>query len=109
MLNRTNHDTIINIVISVIRQNGVLKVNTVTANQLKTKGVSAVEERLKESEEVVISVRGKDRFVVMDLEKYNKLREYELTIALQEARADVEEGRYTVESVANHIQQVADV
>lgn len=35
--------------------------NTMTANELKTKGVSALEARLKADEEVIISVRGRDR------------------------------------------------
>ncbi len=82
--------------------------NTVTANELKTKGVSAVEARLKEDEEVIISVRGQDRYVIMDVEKYAKLREYELAVALQEARADVESGRYNTESVADHMKRVTD-
>lgn len=82
--------------------------NTVTANELKTRGVSAVEARLKVDEEVIISVRGQDRYVVMDIEKYAKLREYELVIALQEAKADVEAGRYTTESVVDHMKQVTD-
>lgn len=83
--------------------------STVTANELKTRGVSAVETHLKVDEEVIISVRGKDRYVVMDIDKYAKLREYELTIALQEAKADVDAGRYITESVAEHMQRVADV
>ena len=82
--------------------------NTLTANDLKTKGVSAVEAQLKDDEEVVISVRGKDLYVVMAIEKYAKLREYELAAALQEARADVEAGRYNTESVADHMSRVAD-
>ena len=82
--------------------------NTLTANDLKTKGISAVEARLKTDEEVIISVRGQDRYVVMDVEKYAKLREYELAAALQEARADVEAGRYTAESVADHMKRVTD-
>jgi len=82
--------------------------NTVTANELKTKGISAVETRLKDDEEVIISVRGKDRYVVMDLDKYARLREYELTVALQEARADVEAGRTISESVAEHMQRVTN-
>jgi len=60
------------------------------------------------NEEVFISVRGQDRYVVMDLEKYAKLREYELAIALQEAKADVEAGRYSIESVADHMKRVSD-
>ncbi len=83
--------------------------STVTANELKTKGISAVEARLKEDEEVIISVRGQDRYVVMDLDKYAKLREYELAMAVQEAKADIEAGRYSTESVAEHMQRVSDV
>ena len=83
--------------------------NTVTANELKTKGVSAVEACLKEDEEVIISVRGKNRYVVMDVDKYARLREYELTIALQEAKAEVEAGSYVTESVADHVKRVTDV
>lgn len=79
--------------------------NTMTANELKTKGVSALEARLKADEEVIISVRGRDRFVVMNIEKYAQLREYELTVALQEAKADVEAGRYNTESVAEVLNQ----
>ena len=82
--------------------------NTVTANELKTKGISAVESRLKTDDEVIISVRGKDRYVVMELEKYSRLREFELELALQEANADVEAGRITTESVADHMKRITD-
>ena len=78
------------------------------ANDLKTKGISAVEARLKTDEEVIISVRGQDRYVIMDLEKYNKLREYELAMALQEAKADVAAGRFVTESVADHMNRISD-
>ncbi len=78
------------------------------ANDLKTKGISAVEARLKTDEEVVISVRGQDRYVIMDLEKYNKLREYELAMALQEAKADVAAGRFVTESVVDHMRRISD-
>ena len=82
--------------------------STLTANDLKTKGVSAVEERLKKDDEVIISVRGKERYVIVDIEKYARMREYELTVALQEAKADVDAGRYTTESVAEHMRRVTD-
>jgi len=84
------------------------EMNVVTANELKTKGVSVVEAHLQRDEEVVISVRGQGRYVIMDIEKYAKLREYELAIALQEAKADVEAGRYTSESVADHMKRITD-
>ena len=82
--------------------------STLTANDLKTKGVSAVEACLKEDDEVIISVQGKERYVILDIEKYARMREYELAAALQEARADVDAGRYTTESVADHMQRVSD-
>lgn len=82
--------------------------STLTANELKTRGISAVESCLKEDGEVVISVRGKERYVVMDMEKYARFREYELEAALQEAKSDIESGRYRAESVAEHLRQVAD-
>jgi PHD/YefM family antitoxin component YafN of YafNO toxin-antitoxin module len=82
--------------------------NSLTANELKTKGVSAVEARLAIDEEVVISVRGQDKYVVMDLEKYAKLREYELAIAVQEAKADLETGSYQISSISEHLNQVTD-
>jgi len=82
--------------------------NTVTANDLKTRGISAVEERLKTAEEVIISVRGKDKYVVMSLEKYSQLREFELDMALREVRADYKAGRVIIESVDEHMNRVTD-
>ena len=80
----------------------------VTANELKTKGVSVVEERLNSEDEVIISVRGQDKYVVMSLEKYSRLREYELDLAVQEARADYEAGRVITESIDDHMKRVTD-
>jgi prevent-host-death family protein len=85
-----------------------MNMNTVTANELKTRGVSVVEERLETQDEVIISVRGQDKYVVMNLEKYARLREYELDAAVQEARADYEAGRVITESVDEHIKRVTD-
>lgn len=82
--------------------------NSLTANDLKTRGVSAVEEGLQDSEELLISVRGKDRYVVMDIEKYNRLRELELVAAVAEAKADYAAGRFTTESVEEHMQRITD-
>ena len=49
----------------------------ITANELKTGGVSAIEKVISEDSEAIITVRGKNRYVVMDIEKYNHLRECE--------------------------------
>jgi PHD/YefM family antitoxin component YafN of YafNO toxin-antitoxin module len=82
--------------------------NAVTANELKTRGVSVVEDRLKTEEEVIISVRGQSKYVVLSLETYARLREYELDMALQEARADYNAGRVISESVEDHMKRVTD-
>ena len=78
----------------------------ITANDLKTKGVSVVESALQQDGEAVITVRGERRYVVLDFNTYNKLREYELDIALQQARGDVASGNCKTESVDEHMQRV---
>ena len=82
--------------------------NPLTANELKTRGVSAVEERLENEDEVVISVRGRETYVVMSIEKYASLREFELDMAIKEARADYDAGRVISESVEDHVKRVSD-
>ena len=74
----------------------------ISANDLKTKGVAAIEAALSEATEAVVSVRGKDRFIVVDIAHYHYLRECELDAALAESRADVAAGRFVEESAAEH-------
>ena len=75
----------------------------ISANDLKTKGVAAIEAALSQAPEAIVSVRGKDRFVVMDLAHYQYLRECELEAALAETRADLAAGRFVEESAAEHL------
>ena len=81
---------------------------TITANELKTKGVSALEQILKSEDEAIISVRGENKYVVMEMTQYYRLREYELEIALMEARADVAKGNVITESIDAHMKRVTD-
>lgn len=81
---------------------------SITANDLKTKGVSVVEDALLDNDEAIITVRGKDKYVVINIKQYSKLREYELEVALLEARADVASGRVKHESVEAHMKRVTD-
>jgi hypothetical protein len=74
-----------------------------TANDLKTRGVAAIESLLATQPEAMISVRGRERFVVMDLAHYHYLRECELDAALAQSQADVAAGRFVVESAAAHL------
>jgi hypothetical protein len=75
----------------------------ISANDLKTKGIAAIEAALAETPEAIVSVRGKDRFVVMDIAHYHYLRECELDAAIADTKADLEAGRFTTESVAEHL------
>ena len=96
-------NTIYNIINSTIirttknTHGGIARPN-VSANDLKTKGVSAIEAVLAHQPEAIISVRGKERFVVMNLEHYHYLRECELESALAQTRADLAEVRFVKES-----------
>ncbi len=75
----------------------------ISANDLKTKGISAIELALSSSPEAMVSVRGKDRFVVMDIAHYHYLRECELDAALAETRADLAAGHSVQESPEAHL------
>ncbi len=79
---------------------------SIKANDLKTKGVSVVESAIQQDGEAIITVRGERKYVVLDFKTYNKLREYELDIALQEARNDIADGNYNTESVDEHMKRV---
>ncbi len=78
----------------------------ITASEIKTNGIAALERALENAPEAVISVRGKDRFVVMDIAHYHYLRECELESALREAKADLAAGRVVRESPAAHVKRV---
>ena len=74
-----------------------------SANDLKVKGVAAIEALLANQPEAIISVRGKERFVVMDMEHCHYLRECELEAALAQTRVDLAEGRFVKESPEAHL------
>ena len=73
-----------------------------TANELKTKGVSDIERLLQEASEVVISVRGKPRYVVVDIAYYDYLRACEITAAWAQSRADMAAGHFQREGAEAH-------
>ena len=76
---------------------------SISANDLKLKGIAAIENALADQPEAVIAVRGKEKFVVMDIAHYHYLRECELEAALAETRADLAAGRAVQESPEAHL------
>ena len=79
---------------------------SITANLLKTKGVSALDPVIDENKAVVITVRGRDRYVVMNFETYNHLRECELQAAIAEVRTELESGEVFKDTVDQHIRRI---
>ena len=71
---------------------------SLTANELKRGGVSALKQAMQNTNEnqIAIDVRGKPEFVVLDIEQYNAFREYELDKAIKEAETDYANGHYDV-------------
>ncbi len=76
--------------------------HTITANQLKNKGISAI----ADCDEALITVRGHPRYVLMNIDHYHYLRELELAAALEEAKQDYKNGDYVEESVDQHIKRI---
>ena len=75
----------------------------VTANDLKTKGISDIERLLRSEQEVVISVRGKPRYVVMDITRHDYLRECEISAAWAQTREDLAAGRCRQKGADAHL------
>lgn len=78
----------------------------ITANDLKTKGVTLLDDETSDGSEVIITVRGKSKYVVLPIDKYNYLRECELDTALLESQKDIKEGKFINESVEKHIKRI---
>ena len=74
-----------------------------TANDLKVGGIAAIESVLSDHTEATISVRGKERFVVMEMAQYHYLRECELEAALMQSKADLAAGRAVQENSTQHM------
>ena len=77
-----------------------------TANDLKVRGIAAIEDALTHQTEATISVRGTQRFVVMEMAHYHYLRECELEAALVQSRADIAAGRAIQESADAHMRRL---
>ncbi|MHB8881950.1 MAG: type II toxin-antitoxin system prevent-host-death family antitoxin [Thermodesulfovibrionales bacterium] len=78
----------------------------ITANDLKVRGISYLEGLVKTYTEIVISVRGKNKYVVLPIKEYERLKEADLEMAVREAEEDYRKGRYTVETAEKHFKKV---
>jgi len=67
---------------------------TITANEVKKNGVSVFDNILDKFDELIINVRGKNKYVVLDIERYQAFRESELDIAHMKVMNDIKQGNY---------------
>jgi len=81
---------------------------TVSANDVKKRGVSLFGELLEKWDEVIINFRGQKKYVVMDIERYKELRALELDRAYAEVMKDYKKGNYHT-NVEKHLAEIADV
>jgi len=81
---------------------------SITANQLKTSGISALAPIIDEHKTAMITVRGKNRYVIMDFDTYNHLRECELEAAIVETRREFEQREVFKDSIDEHIRRIVD-
>ena len=78
----------------------------ITANDIKTRGVKAIEEGLKDDDRLSISVRGEVKYVVLTAEAYEELRLAELEIAYQATLKDIENGDFVEETAEEHVKRL---
>ena len=83
--------------------------NSISANDLKTRGVKILEEISDENDhkEVLVNVRGKTKYAILSIEYYNKLRELELEMAWRESLEDIKAGRFTIETAEEHLKNIS--
>lgn len=80
----------------------------IAANELKTKGISIISSLLKGLDEVLISVRGKNTYVVVDIERYEYLRECELEHAYAQVQADIASNDTQIMTAKEHKKMIED-
>jgi len=78
----------------------------ITANDVKKRGVSLFDELLNKFDELIISVRGKNSYVVIDMNRYEKLRALELDDAYLDVMKDVKNGDYQILSAKEHMNHI---
>jgi hypothetical protein len=79
---------------------------TISANEVKKRGVSLFDTLLDKFDELIINVRGKDKYVVLDIERNKVFRVNELDLAYMQTMDDIKKGNYKVQSAAEHVAEL---
>jgi len=81
---------------------------TIKANEIKTNGVSMFDNLFKKFDELIINVRGKDKYVVLDIQRYKQFREVELDLTHMKVMQDIKDGNYKSQTAAQHIKELVN-
>jgi PHD/YefM family antitoxin component YafN of YafNO toxin-antitoxin module len=79
----------------------------INANEIKKRGVSVFDNLLHKFDELIINVRGKEKYVVLDIERYREFRAKELDLAYLEAMRDLDEGHVKHQRADEHLEELA--
>jgi prevent-host-death family protein len=78
----------------------------ISANTIKTKGMSFINKFIKNKDEVIVSVRGKRKYVILPIEEYEHIRDLEIEQAVKQAEDDYNNNRYIAESAEEHFKRI---
>lgn len=76
---------------------------SITAQELKTKGAKILLENAKNDQEVTISVRGKNKLIVITPEYFQQLKDYELQFAFESVKSDIANGNFKIQTPEQHL------
>ncbi len=84
-------------------------IGQITANDLKVRGITAIDELVSDNNGVVITVRGIEKYVILSIAEYNQLRELELDAAILESKNEIAAGMFYSGSIEDHLKRVGNV
>lgn len=79
---------------------------TISANEIKQRGVSFFDTLFEKFDELTISVRGKKKYVILDIERYKEFQANELDLAYMQMMQDIEKGNCKEQSAKEHIEEL---
>ncbi|MDW7973558.1 MAG: hypothetical protein RMI01_10230 [Thermodesulfovibrio sp.] len=78
----------------------------ISANEIKTKGISMIDKLITKYNEIFITIRGKKKYVILPIERYEVLKEAELDSIIREAEEDYKAGRVVRETAQEHFKRL---
>ena len=82
----------------------------VTANELKTKGIQAIDKEIINNGQAIITHRGKSKYVVIDIKEFDNYLAYKLDLDYQKALKEIKNGEFkelsNIDDISKHIKSL---